>query len=254
MKDENRRKEGAEFQPSAFNIPPSQKGLLEGASRILRELLRSPKVKESLFVLMRELDPQNAPLLIRSLTQSDPGLTFSALAAFPRLINAATEAGLEITSQAVDVAPALRDEFLAQFAADVDAEKLGRLCAEILILKSGILSSENPGMREAKNNFVDNFAAGFFSSIKDEKQRIAETFADLIFSGLETAAGKINEDIAREDSLCLPIVEKATRGIGEIAVKNPEVIRQVAAPLAAAWRDILKFEKEINDKPSGVDE
>ncbi len=228
---------------------PKQKGILEGSSRVIRELLRSPTVKQSLRVLMRDLDPHNAPLLVKALTQADPELTFSALASLPAIINSAAEAGLEISAEASNVTFALREEFFAQFTSDIDAEKLGRLFAEILILKAEFLSHENQSQREAGQVFAKDFAAGFSSSVQDKGKGkdIAEAFVDFFLRGAESVVEKIGEDIAREDSVSLHAVQKITRGANDIANNHPEVIAQVAAPLAQVWRKILAAQNELND-------
>ncbi len=67
-------------------IQPS--GPIEGASRVLRELLRTPGFKKAVRTLITELDPENTALLVRTLMWEDPEFFLGLMGAAPSITGA----------------------------------------------------------------------------------------------------------------------------------------------------------------------
>jgi hypothetical protein len=79
--------------------PVLRRGPIEGTSRVLRELIRTPRFKKTVGILIRELDPENAGLLVRTLMWEDPEFFLSLLGAAPDVINAGVKVGRFVTNE-----------------------------------------------------------------------------------------------------------------------------------------------------------
>ena len=103
-------------------------GVLWTADRLLRKITTRPRTKESLRALLRRLDPENAPGLIRTALWSEPELSLSLVATLPRGANALILGADEVLAQLEEtLSPALRRELVESLLADVDRDALGRV-------------------------------------------------------------------------------------------------------------------------------
>ena len=74
---------------SSHRSNDSAPGIIGGGARILKELLRSPRVTKTARILLSNLDPEASPELVRTLVYGDTALFFDLLSATPELANAA---------------------------------------------------------------------------------------------------------------------------------------------------------------------
>ncbi len=102
--------------------------------RILRRLIRSPKFKSSLSIILKGIDPENAPGLVRALMWGDVETFMGTASALPRLFNFAVRAVEELGAQMNSFPPEILLAFLQRLAGDVDYEGLERAAREIRLL------------------------------------------------------------------------------------------------------------------------
>ena len=107
-------------------------GVIEGLSRILRELLRTPRFRESARILLDGLDPGEAAALVKTLWSEDPELFLGLLSGLPSLASAAIEGGAELLRIIAYFPPELRESLAAGITAEFDAERLGEAAALLL--------------------------------------------------------------------------------------------------------------------------
>ncbi|MBU1943651.1 MAG: hypothetical protein KKE36_08275 [Actinobacteria bacterium] len=181
-------------------------GPIEGTGRILAELLRTPRFKQTVSILLSELDPQNAALLVRTLLWTDPEFSLGLMAAAPDLLNAGIVAVDELVRQLAGFPPALLGQFAAQALAGLDAERLGSTLGGIAVLAATTGAAAGDSLADAASAFVGRFAGGL-SSVE----------------GMNVA------DLARG----------LAGGITSFAAENPEFMKSVVGPLAGACREAL---------------
>jgi len=101
------------------------KGLVDAADRILRELIRTPKFKEVVMVLLNSIDPPSARALVRTFMWGDPGLLMSIMGSLPQMINTGSEALAELAAQMNTMPPLLLQDFLNRVFAGIDGAAAG---------------------------------------------------------------------------------------------------------------------------------
>lgn len=102
-----------------------RRGVIDGASRVLRELLRTPRVRRSIEIVLNDLDPENAPGLVRALTE-DHALFLDLVSAAPAAANASIGAARELLAQVMSEPEGLLRDVMVRLLGDIDAERLGR--------------------------------------------------------------------------------------------------------------------------------
>lgn len=102
--------------------------------RILRRLIRSPKLKSSLNVMMKGIDPDHAPGLVRALMWGDVETFMGMSSALPRLANFIIRAAEEVVAQLNAFPPEILAAFLGRLAGEVDFQALERATREARLL------------------------------------------------------------------------------------------------------------------------
>lgn len=230
-------------------------GVIEGTSRVLRELMRTPRFRQTLRILLRELDPENVPALVRAVREEDPELFLSLLAKAPSFANIGIEGARELLSHIAAFPPDLLFSFLAEMADDLNGERLGETAALSLILCLRIAKNKDEGLIQAakglKKGFQKGFEAGLAAEgIQVDKEKWAEQLLDLGFKGANELASKLGKESEKEDSKTKKLVNRLAEGMMRIARDNPEFMDNVVHPLLEAGIDALA----LNDSKNGDDE
>ena len=197
-------------------LPSPRNGPIEGTSRVLRELLRTPDFKKTIKILINELDSENAGLLVRTFFWEDPEFFISLLGAAPSLVNAVVEGTREFSAQMLSFPPRLLAGFMRGIIEDIDAESIGQTAGNMLVLHSRLNSLEDGELSGAAARFLEGVGKGFKRSLGE---------------GNETAS----------------IVEGLAGSIRTFAKDNPEFMRDVIVPLAQAGRDALAIAEKSKD-------
>ncbi len=138
------------------------KGLLDAADRILRELIRTPKFKETVVILLNSIDPPSARRLVRTLFWQDPGLLLSIMGSLPALINVVSEALAEVASQMNTMPPPLLQDFLNQVVAGIDGAAAGEAAGGLVSMALGLgISDQESGLRRGVSVLAQDFARAY---------------------------------------------------------------------------------------------
>jgi hypothetical protein len=201
--------------------PSPRSGPIEGAGRILRELLRTPNFKKTVKILLNELDPENAGQLVRTVFWEDPEFFISLLGTTPPLVNSLIAGIREFSAQMFSFPPRLLAGFMRGMIDDVDAESIGEAAGNMLVLLTRMSSLEDEELRASGARFWEGVGRGFKRSL-DESVDMA---------GLAESLAESLRAAARE---------------------NPEFMRNVVVPLVKAGRDALAMAEGSSDDSLGA--
>lgn len=233
-----------------------RKGVIEGSARILREILRTPRCRQSVKILLNELDPENTPLLLRAIQEEAPELFLDLLNTSPALANIAFEGLHELLAQLHNFPPALLSSFLAEQLGELNGEKLGGASALALLMILQTADQQDEKLPEAAKGFHRDAAKGFADALDEcevDREDLAERLVKLILSRADSIAAKWGEQAAQPDSSTAKTVRSLAEGIKEIAAKHPDFIGNVVKPLVEAGREAIA-DKELKSTESGSDE
>ncbi len=219
--------------------PLSKKGILEGGSRVLRELLRTPKFKKTIQILLNELDPENAPLVIKVMATEDPALFLSVLSATPAFINMSTEALCELLIQLSSFPPSLFRSFLSQISEGVNGEKLGEATGRMLLLLLNVYIGQESEKKESTFLPGEDFLIGFKGVFEDQDALLQTNFLD-VFSSAGKAANKIGKEARRKNSATQKAVKDIAILIKTFLKECPEFSANIISPLIAAGKEGMK--------------
>ncbi len=141
------------------------KGLIDAADRILRELIRTPKFKEGMVILLNSIDPPSARRLVRTLFWQDPGLLMSIMGSLPAIINVGSEALAEVADQMGNMPPLLLQDFLNRIFAGVDGAAVGEAAGGLtgMVLSLG-LSDKDGGLAKSLSKLGKDFGRAYASA------------------------------------------------------------------------------------------
>jgi len=218
------------------NEKTERKGVIEGGSRVTRELMRSPRFRQTLRILLRELDPENTPLLVRALTQEDPELFLSLLGSLPAMANIGIEGAHELLRQLHEVPHGTFIAFIPELIEGVEAEKLGELSGMLLALSLSVVMADNDELNRAHRQFKDDFTQGLSSALRKHQVDSSQVI-DLALDRCSSIAARWGDQAAKKDSPAQKNIQKLARGLLDVAKENPEFIANVIQPIATAWRE-----------------
>ena len=215
---------------------------MEGAGRVLRELLRTPRFKASVRILLRDLDPENGALLVRTMMFEDPEFFLSLLSAVPALINTAIAGLEEALSRAGAFPPEVLRRLTRAVAEDIDTRGIGRAAGQALSLLAKLSATGEPGLPGAARapgdgsgpGTAERQPAGEWSGGEGVRQ-LPESLA----SAMASIASLLGARAAEEGSGTSRLVEGLARGLRAVARENPEFMRDVVVPLVTAGREAL---------------
>jgi hypothetical protein len=108
----------------AANQPTTDaRGLSE---RVLSEILQTPALKELLILMMKDIDPDAAAGLVRTVLWGEAGVSLSLFGALPDMVNWLLEFLLETGRQLNGIPAPLLREFLVKVGSAIDSERLGQ--------------------------------------------------------------------------------------------------------------------------------
>lgn len=225
-------------------------GPIEGTSRVLRELLRTPNFKKSVRIILNELDPENAAVLVRTLMWEDAEFFLGLVGASPKFANAGVYAARELASQLAAFPPALLAGFLEGIIEDMDSEALGELAGTAFRMALELREIHDEGMALASSEFSEGFTRGLAGSlgVEDEGAGAIQMLLEKALPLIKARAAALGEQVSREGSKARRLVEKTAESIEQLAEENPDFIRGVVAPIAGAWRSALESAADSGEK------
>jgi len=194
------------------------KGLVDAADRILRELIRTPKFKEALIILLNSIDPPAARRLVRTFMWGDPGVLMSIMGSLPQMINTGSEALAELAAQMNTMPPLLLQDFLNRVFAGVDGaaagEAAGGLVGMVLSLN---VSDKDSGLARSLSGLGADFARAYAEAAGPAA----------LTSRLDTWVAGVAERAGDKTSSTYAFIQAAGKAIKD----NPAFVESVLKPL-----------------------
>jgi hypothetical protein len=97
------------------------------SERLMREMMRTPAMKELVLLQLRDIDPDTAPGFVRTMLWEDPGVSLSLFGALPDTVNWLLEFLLEMGRQFNGLPEPLLRDFLGRIGEGIDPERLKEL-------------------------------------------------------------------------------------------------------------------------------
>ncbi len=218
-----------------------RRGPIEGTSRILRELLRTPRFKKTVSILLSEIDPENAGLLVETLVWEDPEFFLSLMGAAPDVVNALINVVLELSRQFSSFPTGLLASYLSMIIDRLDAKSLGKVIRETLGLLGEVRDSGGQELVDSLASLLRRFAIGASGAPPGAGSTAvsADAFVSALLPAVGSAAALMGKEASREGSETNLAVRRMVDGIKEIAGENPDFMKAVVAPLVEAGRAVL---------------
>jgi hypothetical protein len=194
------------------------KGLIDAADRIMRELIRTPKFKESIIILLNSIDPPSARSLVRTLFWQDPGLLMSIMGSLPAMINVGSEALAEMVVQMNNMPAPLLQDFLNRVVAGIDGAALGEGVGGMISMLLSLNLAEPDGvLKKGLTALGEGFSRGY-AEVAGEAPLTAR---------LESWMAGVAVKARDKDSTTHAIIQAA----GKAMKKNPDFVEYVLKPL-----------------------
>jgi len=170
----------------------------EGLSElVLREVLRTPVLKEVILSLMKDVNADTAPGMVKTILWEDPGISMSLFGAFPDMINWLLEFLLETGRQLNGLPEPLLKDILGRIGSGIDQERLKQFPEVYSQLAKRLLTGDagTAGDAQALATRVVNAAlAGtdqLTSRLEDNREEIARFLARSLDDLDTTSLGNI---------------------------------------------------------------
>ncbi|MFW6113913.1 MAG: hypothetical protein ACOC78_03210, partial [Actinomycetota bacterium] len=158
--------------------------LPEGLSeRLTREIMRTPALKELVLLQLKDIDPDAAPGLVRTLLWEDPGVSLSLFGALPDAVNWLMEFLLEMGKQFNGLPEPLLKDFLGRVGEGIDVERLKEVPAVYGQLLGRLLAGDAETAEQARalaGQAVSAAISGvdqLTSRLDENREEIARTMA-----------------------------------------------------------------------------
>ena len=185
--------------------PEPSQGLSE---RLIREMMRTPAMKELVLLQLKGIKPDSAPGLVRTMLWEDPGVSLSLFGALPDTVNWLLEFLLEMGRQFNGLPEPLLKDFLGRIGEGIDPERLKELPQVYGQLLGRLLADEE--------------AAG-------EAQALVATMINAALSGADQLTARMDEnrmEIARSIAAAMDETDAAPMGrIFDRMVKLSNAVR-----------------------------
>jgi hypothetical protein len=230
-----------------------QKGPVEGTSRILRELLRTPAFKKAVNVVLSDLDPENAGLLAQALVWEDVGFFLSTMSSLPSALNVFIKFAEELVRQLGFFPPDLISSFVAAIIDGLDAEALGEGAGLLVMLLLEMRATENAELKEAGPKFVESLSRGMARTLDTgagEGRSAGALLVEKLVPVLSDMASRAGETAAQKGSRTNELVKNISEGIQKVSSDNPQFMDSVVSPLLESWRKAVKSPAKPAKKPA----
>jgi hypothetical protein len=211
-------------------------GLVDAANRVSRELLRTPRFKAGLKMMLNSLDPDSAPDLVKTLMWEDTDVFLSLLGSLPAMVNIVFLSLRELTVQLDNFTPEMLADFMAQLIEKMDGEALGEALGStaLLFARMGELPASKVAERGAE------LGAGVARGFARARYPGEEMEGTSLAAAMLPAIGKMVKGVAAAASLEGSPARQAVRTYAEdlagVVRDHPALAREVAGPLLEAWQ------------------
>ena len=163
------------------------------SERLLKEVIATPALKELILLQMKDIDPETAPGMMKTLLWGDPGISMSLFGVLPDAVNWLLELLLELGRQLNGLPQPLLKDILGQVGSGIDTDRLRQLPEVYGQLARRLIIGEGKTPEEARAAVITalNTALaaldGLTLKLEDNRAEIALSLASGL-KELETAA------------------------------------------------------------------
>jgi len=194
------------------------RGLVDALDRILRQLIRTPKFKETVITLLNAVDPPAARRLVRTIFWQDPGLLMSVMGTLPAILNTAFQALAEVAAQMNSMPSPLLQDLLHRIVEGLDGAALGEAAGGLVKMGLSLgLSDKDSGLRRSLSSLRGDFSSSFSAALGEAS--LAERLSAWMAAAAERARDKESSTYA---------FIQAFKGALE---ENPDFVKHVMQPL-----------------------
>lgn len=198
------------------DITIEKKGLIDALDRIAKELMRSSKFKESLIIILSNIDPPAARSLVRTLFWEDPGVLLSFFGALPNILNVGGEAMAEMAVQMNSLPPPLLQDFMEKIVSGLNGAPLGEALGGMVNVTQA-LQGEETGLADSLSKLRADFS-----------QAYQESAGEAPFLGqLEDWMATVAERAKDKESTTYAFIQEASKAMKS----NPDFVKHVLKPL-----------------------
>ncbi len=203
-------------------------GLVEAFARIMRQVIRTPRLRDALVLMLNSIDPEGARELVRVLFWEDTGLFLAIVGAVPSLVNGCCEAASEMAAQFNAMPTPLLQEFVGRIADGIDGASAGEAAGGLvnLLLSLGAAGSTLP---ESLASLGSEFGRSYCGAARES------TLTGRLEGWVEALAARA----ADENSGTHALIREAGRALE----RHPEFAENVLKPL------LSPVVKSIFDEP-----
>jgi len=153
------------------------------SERLVSEILRTPVLRELIILVMKDIDADTAPGLVKTVLWGEAGVSLSLFGAVPDMVNWLLEFLLETGRQLNGIPAPLLREFLVKIGSAIDSERLGQfpgvygdLVKRLLIVEGGGTGDAGAIAAKAVNaalTGIDQLTSG----LDDDREQVAGAIA-----------------------------------------------------------------------------
>lgn len=202
----------------SMDVSIEKKGMIDAADRILKELMRTPKFKESLIIILSNIDPPAVRGLVRTLFWEDPGVLLSLFGALPEIINTATQALAEMIAQMGSLPAPLLQDFLRKVLAGIDGAPVGEALGGILSLDLGLEDQEG-AIKQSLSELREGFNRGYREKVEGE----------VLLPWLNGWMARVAAEAKEKGSPTNDVIQGVTKALKA----NPDFVEKVMKPVLA---------------------
>ncbi|MEW5784532.1 MAG: hypothetical protein AB1767_05550 [Bacillota bacterium] len=210
----------------------SRPGMLDLFNRILKELLRTPKFKAQVKVVLNSLDPPAAAALVRTLMWEDTEIFLDMVGVFPELLNALLTGGREFTERMDQYPAPLPAAFIAQIIDKLDGEALGSLIAAIPELFSRL--KEVPG--KPLQQSLAGLGRRVIRGLGTEESSPAAAALAVLQPFLQQQIRRLAVEVGQDGSETRKLIQGLSQTLAAALQENPDFISFVCRPFLDSFR------------------
>ncbi len=213
-----------------------QAGLVDAANRVTRELLRTPRFKEGVKIVLNSLDPESTPELVQTLVWEDADIFLSLVGSLPEILNIVFIALRELVAQLDNFSPEMLSDFLGQVIEGLQGEALGEALGSLMLLFSRM--SEVPGDRVAQGGkeLGASIARGFTKARYPGEEVEGFSLAAAMLPAVGKAVKGVAAAVAVEGSPARQAVKAYAEDIASVVREHPDLAKEVMGPVVEAWQ------------------
>ncbi|MBN1365634.1 MAG: hypothetical protein JW976_12560 [Syntrophaceae bacterium] len=133
----------------------ANKGVIDLADRVLRELLKKPGFKETIRTVLQNIDPDSSRRFVQTLMWQDPEFFMALLGAVPSIVNSLIQGVDEALIQINEKFPSqLLHDFMKPLVLSIDKKAMENIIhnGKSLTTKLWVIAEETYNEQNAANN------------------------------------------------------------------------------------------------------